>query len=726
MPFPRFEPYRHLTKLIENEAFEPTFSWAMRMAIAATAPVIWGLATGHIAEASWVTLAAECICWVELKGSFGQRARVLAGGVVLAVFFALLGSVTGDSLWLSVLAMLVVGFISGLFKNLGDRGAGLATCVYVLFIFANAYPTRNLDELQLRAGYTAAGGIWNLLIGLAASLVIPARQPYRRMVALIWKANAALVQAVSKGWNAAGLRSSIRNIYLKEKEVRSAIDTSFHFYETMAHQVNRNEKSEYALAQLRKTTALTATHVTAISEELEDIRVNELTEEHRLKLYATLKALEEVMDRMASYVILLKPEEELLVASRITRFHKHLLLLKACQLPEDQPVCRRMKRVVQLLERTMRLIEKSAAMLQEMEDDLPVFRSYSLMKTLLVLHPRHWGRNIRLLFNFNTFTARYALRSAIAASAATFLYKWLEIDHGYWLAFTVIIVIQPYFGATFRKAIERVIGTVAGGLAGGLFIRLPAGLFLQETVLFLCFAFMVYFIRRNYAVSAFFITVSLVLLFDVEEHVNPTLIVTRALATMAGASLAIIAGFALLPNWDRKWLPIHLSNAIACNYKYFLATFFATQPVNWIRHKRSAESRNSNAFDSFSRYMQEPALKKRPYTVFYQLIMHNVRITRELNNIHLEQDSRKQLPVGATEAQTRRLSETVLWFNRVLEEVKKIRPEIDAEAVSESSFSFLPFALSSHQINYLDKLLYELKALHRALVDLRETILAEH
>lgn len=711
MSVKKLRPYRQLNRLLENESFEPTLSWGFRMAITATAPLIWGMATGQMDLARWIILTAECICWVELKGSFAQRMRILAGGTLIAVIFALLGAMVGHNLWLSVLLMAPVAFLSGLFKNLGDRGSGLALCVYVVFIFSNAYPVHTLPELEERSLLVVIGGAWNMLIGLLASAFIPAQEPYRRTIALIWKANVVLMREIGKGWDGASLRSNIREIYLKEKEVRAAIDHSLHFYETMAHQASKRDKEEYELAHLRKTTSLVATHIVAISEELDGIKIQEVEEDVRLKLSSTMRALADLMERMAVYVIMMKPEEELLVTSRLTRLHQSIAVLKDHPLPEDYKHLTAFRRIVQLFERAEKLMDSALSRLQTMGDDLPVYRSYSLVKTLFILHPAHWWRNIKLLFNFNTFTVNFALRAAAAATVAMFLYKWFNIERGFWLPFTVIIVLQPYFGATIKKAIDRVIGTVAGGIAGGILVQVPTGLYLQEAMLFTCFVLMVYFIRRRYSIAAFFITLNLVLIFNVETEVSPAIIAIRALATMGGAALAIIAGFALLPHWDRKWLPVHVTSAINCNYHYFTATFFS-EGANWIRHKRSAESKNSNAFDSFNRYMSEPAIGRKSYKPFYQLITHNVRITRELNNIHLEQENRRDTIEPPTAAQQGKINDCLEWFNKVMLRVKHINADVDTELIEPSENYISPFCLTTHQELYLDKLLYELKAVH--------------
>ena len=183
------------------------------MAIAATVPVIWGLATHRVTEASWITIAAECICWAELKGAFAQRLRLLLGAAFLALLFAVLGSMTGNNIWLSVLAMLVVGFTAGLFKNLGDRGSGLAVCVQVMFVLTNAYPTENILALEQRLQLVLIGGGWTILTGIAASAFIPSQQPYRRTIALVWRANANLAASIACGWDRQAVSCSIHIIY---------------------------------------------------------------------------------------------------------------------------------------------------------------------------------------------------------------------------------------------------------------------------------------------------------------------------------------------------------------------------------------------------------------------------------------------------------------------------------------------------------------------------------
>jgi hypothetical protein len=274
-----------------------------------------------------------------------------------------------------------------------------------------------------------------------------------------------------------------------------------------------------------------------------------------------------------------------------------------------------------------------------------------------------------------------------------------------------MIVIQPYFGATFKKASDRIVGTLLGGIAGSLLLHLPAGLHIKEAILFLTFILMVYYIKKQYSIAVFIITLNLVLLFNIESAYNDALMVTRAVCTIGGSLLAVVSGIALLPTWDKKWLPAHLADAVYSNYEYFIATFYSEKRItNWTRYKRISESKNSNVFDSFNRYVEEPGKEKS--LDYYDLITYNVRITRDLNNIHLEQDEKKNTnTIPASPPQQKRINECLGLFNTILKYLPDFNPDIKLNTRADSENITTPFLLNDAQIISLEKLIIELKTM---------------
>jgi hypothetical protein len=687
------------------------------MTFAVIAPLFYGLYFHKMAEVMWVIVAAESIGWVELKGSFAQRVRLLLGGALLALIFGFAGSISSGSLLLSIVLMLGVVFIASLFRNLGERGGGLSLTVYVMFIIANAYPIEGLKEIGIRCINIGIGGAWSLAVGTVASLFMAEQTPYKRSVAFIWKATSGLAAAISKGWDNKSPKASVREVYLKEKEVNASIDSSLQLYEKRAYQSNHESEQAHQMAQLRKSAYLTSATLMALYEELESIKISLLTGEQQQSIYVILKSIEIICARMTIYTVTNKPEEEVLLNSRVLRLQNMCALLRESQIAVSEQ--KSVDKIVHFTERVIKLVENSMMHIDSVEGDTKVFRSYSLMKTLLILHHKHWIDNIRRLANINTHSFRYAIRTAIIATLALFIYKWFQIPFGYWLPFTVMIVTQPYFGATLKKALDRVVGTLLGVLIGGFLMTLSPDFHTKEILLIISPVLMVYFLRTRYSVATFFISMFLVALFAAEHTLDSSVILMRALSTIGGAALAVVGEFALLPTWDKKWLPRHIAAMIDANYNYFLFTFYPNRfssAHQWTHFRRMAESSNSNAFDSFNRYLAEPTSKTKDYTLHYQIISHCIRITRELNNYHIETDLTKTiLSKKEFEIHKLKIHACLLQFNYIEEELNSLNISkdgaIEEDVLEEFSISFIP--LNDIQSTYLDKLNVELNAFVR-------------
>jgi uncharacterized membrane protein YccC len=63
---------------------------------------------------------------------------------------------------------------------------------------------------------------------------------------------------------------------------------------------------------------------------------------------------------------------------------------------------------------------------------------------------------------------RQAARVVIGSALAYIAYRLLHLPQGYWAVFTVIIVLQGSIASTLGAALDRLLGTIAGALIGGL------------------------------------------------------------------------------------------------------------------------------------------------------------------------------------------------------------------------------------------------------------------
>jgi len=176
--------------------------------------------------------------------------------------------------------------------------------------------------------------------------------------------------------------------------------------------------------------------------------------------------------------------------------------------------------------------------------------------------------------------------------------------------------------------------------------------------------------------------------------------------------LAILAGFLLLPNWDKSNLPRFIAEAFTANMDYFQNTFYYNKDIHWTRLKRNSETKNSNAFDSLNRFLQEPGVKKTKNTTFYFLLMHNIRITRELNNFNSESEAdEEKIPVRDKEKYIQLLYECDDLFRNIVGQMKQAgNPYFDEKYLKtfpEEGLS--PVTPTDAQLVYVEKLLIELK-----------------
>jgi uncharacterized membrane protein YccC len=653
-----------LDKLLESDRFEPLLSWGLRMGIAACVPLVWGVYTQHEAEAALMTLTAEAIGWMELKGNFTQRIKVLLVATVLAMSFGFLGSISGTVFSLSICCMFIVGFLTGIFKNIGERGSGLAISIFVMFIFTNAHPCALQDVFPQRIVWIGIGGLWSLLLGILFSIFIPVQKPYRRSIALIWKSIAALQHTLSEGFNLRGKKNNIRAVYLSEREVRHALDNSLQFHAKLAHQEQQQNKQELHLAHIRKAAALIGSITANLEEELRKLAYNKEKELVCISLYGVMKAHEQLCNRMAYYMLSLKKEDYLLVQVQKNRLQKLNDLFYKKHLAQATTVDAAALSIYRSYERILKLIGSTLNTLNEQGKEPMTLQSYGLYKTLYILQPKEWLQHSKTLFNINTFTFKFALRAALASTLGFILYRVAHIPYGYWIPFTTLIVMQPYVATTNKKALERIAGTLLGTIGGGLILSTPASLHLKEVLFFISAVCMIVTIRKSYSISTFFITLSLVLLYSVDEALSYSVLLQRIISTTIGSALAVIAGFLFLPTFEKNWLPKHIIQAISKNFNYFQCSVQSTS-LPWTRFKRLAESHNSDAFDSLQRYMQEPLHDKKKITAYYALLTHIVRITRELNKFNIEKDDANQKGTIANEEDLTRIREILYCFDEI-------------------------------------------------------------
>jgi YccS/YhfK family integral membrane protein len=144
---------------------------------------------------------------------------------------------------------------------------------------------------------------------------------------------------------------------------------------------------------------------------------------------------------------------------------------------------------------------------------------------------------------------------------------WIHPAQGYWILLTTLFVCQPNYGATRRKLVQRIGGTVLGLVLGwALFDLVPTPLI---QAFFAVAAGVAFFATRSSRYTLATAAITLLVLFCFNQVGDGYgLIIPRLVDTLLGSLIAGLAVFLILPDWQGRRLNRMLANTLSCNSTY--------------------------------------------------------------------------------------------------------------------------------------------------------------
>ncbi|MDR3530210.1 MAG: FUSC family protein [Rhodopila sp.] len=184
-------------------------------------------------------------------------------------------------------------------------------------------------------------------------------------------------------------------------------------------------------------------------------------------------------------------------------------------------------------------------------------------------------RPLRANLNWGSPALRHALRTAVTAAfpLAFTMFWFTPYDH--WLTITVVGTMQPYFSLTYTRAIERIVGTAAGGLiAAGVGLVCTSPLSIAAAMFPLA---MLAFAVRAVSFGLFMMALTPLVVLLVETGAPDTgewlIAFARAAFTIIGGLIAVGANFLLWPSREPDLVAPEVKNTIAAHGAYAAANF---------------------------------------------------------------------------------------------------------------------------------------------------------
>ncbi|MGZ8545334.1 MAG: FUSC family protein, partial [Flavisolibacter sp.] len=244
----------------------------------------------------------------------------------------------------------------------------------------------------------------------------------------------------------------------------------------------------------------------------------------------------------------------------------------------------------------------------------------------------HQPLNPGIIFNNLTFQSsvfKHALRVAIACLAGYLVTKTISYgDYSYWILMTIAFILKPAFSLTRQRNIERIIGTLAGGLIG-IFILVFITQSNVQFALMVLFMLLTYsFMRINYLVMVIFVTPFVLILFNMLGVSFSEVATERILDTVIGCAIALSAGYFLFPTWESEQLQKHVNNMRKANADYLrkISEALRGMDVSLLDYKlvrKEVYVSSANLSAAFQRMLSEPKAKQTNSKLLHQYVVLN-------------------------------------------------------------------------------------------------------
>jgi uncharacterized membrane protein YccC len=549
---------------------------AAKAAVGVVVPLVLGLWLGHPEEGAAAATGALLAGFVSFQGVYRSRARAVVVAAVGMGVTTLLGELVGHYVGVDLVLAAVGGIVAGLAPALGPIPVAVTRNWMIALLVAAGMPD-SIESPLVHAGLVLAGG---LLQALLVVLFWPLRSSPRERTAtarLYWDlsayaqllpaarwvapsdpapfATAAAVLADPQPWAFRGVGVAFRDLYDEAERIRISLAA------LAADRDRLRGWADEAVERLDELAETAAEVLAAVASAVQDGRPLVLPPHLADALTDDVPGLDGLAGRLRSQL-------------------------------------RAVVREVEVTERGWQLPSRQARA-----------KPLSAVRDAVL--------TLRANMTFASATFRHAIRLSTALVVATVVSHLLPVDRGYWLPLTVLVVLQPDFGATFSRGVARIGGTVLGvAVVTALLAALrPGPVLLAVLAAGLAFAAMTAF-RVSFALFSACVTSVITVLLAFTGLPGFATVTDRLIDTVTGGAIAMLA-YLVWPTWEAVRLRRSLADLLEAQGRYGHEVLRAysdpdSRDIDALRQARSAARlARTNAEASVTRALAEPRPHRR-------------------------------------------------------------------------------------------------------------------
>lgn len=249
----------------------------------------------------------------------------------------------------------------------------------------------------------------------------------------------------------------------------------------------------------------------------------------------------------------------------------------------------------------------------------------------------------------NSMVFRHALRLSLGLVVGYGILQAFQLDKGYWILLTVLFVCQPSYSATRRRLVQRMLGTFAGILIGVPVLWLFPELHLQLGIMGLAAFLFFTQVRSNYSAAVCFITLYVLMAFNLLDGIGFAILGPRLLDTLLGCLLSYALVAWLWPDWQYKRLPSLIANSLSANASYLSAVLASLhrqrdESLDYRVARKCAHLADSELAMAWQSMLVEPSKRRRFLDLCFTLTWRNHALLSYISALGAHRDKLEAIP----------------------------------------------------------------------------------
>ncbi|RSK35267.1 FUSC family membrane protein [Hymenobacter metallilatus] len=656
---------------------------------------------GDLETGLTVSLGAVCVSLADLPGPPGHKRNGMLAATVLVGLMALITGFIQPYAWLLGAVVVGASFVFTLLLAYGNRAGSVGTAGLLIMILMLDKPLPPGQVLPY-AGLVLLGGLWYAGIAGLLNQIRPHRvaqqalgdciraiADFLRFKAEFYRTGTNLEadyrRLVQQQVTVSEKQDAVREILFKTRQlVKDSTGTGRRLVLTFVDLVDLYEQitiTYYDYADLHRRFEATgvldvvAREIEEVAAELESIGFA-IQANHG---YTSRRDLPAGLERVKSRIDALEDP---------TR-PGHTRMLK------------------KILVNLRNLVGRLQDILAYFDASSPVPAGRELEFGRFVTHQSYDVKVLRDHLTMKSGVFRHSVRMLVACLIGFIITKLLPGHHSYWVLMTITYMLKPAFSLTKQRNVQRVLGTLAGGVLGaGLLWLIPD----RQVLLGLMVVFMVIsysFVRINYLVTVTFMTPFILILFSFLGLGYVQVVEERVFDTVLGCLIAFSVGYLLFPRWESDQLQDYFKAVLRANLKYLrtLQEVLIGSPVALVDYKLARKEvyvSSANLGAAFQRMMSEPRGKQhRPAEVHEFVVLNHILSSNvaSITSSLLNGETRPALPASGL----KNLRQAQQTLHRSLRRLDAQEPENLPTDLPTPAPAHSPDAQLGEQLEFIQK-----------------------